>query len=240
MCVCSLCRSQPSFLPHYVQIASRKLLLFHGRRNLGPKGRRLQQQQDVGRSSSSSELILRLSDLVNSPVMAELQELLLLGPGAEQERDLYSNWFSLQVRCCAPCFAAKMAGADRLTSFSYMFLAMPCHMMYRTSLQVHYAAVYAKGHAHTSWQCAQHSLMPQPCWLNMSVLLLAAVLLLLLPLQSTQRVLATFNAWDLDGNGTLSKTEFSAISQVGTHSSAAHAAAHSCVLCNLFVVCEDC
>jgi hypothetical protein len=38
------------------------------------------------------------------------------------------------------------------------------------------------------------------------------------PLQSTQRVLATFNAWDLDGNGTLSKTEFSAISQVGTHS----------------------
>jgi hypothetical protein len=34
-------------------------------------------------------------------------------------------------------------------------------------------------------------------------------------LQSTQRVLATFTAWDLDGNGTLSKAEFSAISQVG-------------------------
>jgi hypothetical protein len=89
---------QPSFLSHYVQIASRKLLLFHGRRNLGPKARRQQQQQDVG-GSSSSDLVLRLSDLVNSPVMAELQELLLLGPGAEQERDLYSNWFSLQVRC---------------------------------------------------------------------------------------------------------------------------------------------
>lgn len=38
---------------------------------------------------------------------------------------------------------------------------------------------------------------------------------LLLLLQSTQRVLATFTAWDLDGNGTLSKAEFSAISQVG-------------------------
>lgn len=35
-------------------------------------------------------------------------------------------------------------------------------------------------------------------------------------LQSTQRVLATFTAWDLDGNGTLSKAEFSAISQVRT------------------------
>lgn len=126
---------QPSFLPHYVQIASRKLLLFHGRRNLAVKGKQQQQQSSATtnssnsntNSSSSSDLILRLSDIVNSPVMAELQELLMLGPGAEQERDLYSNWFSLQ---------------------------------------------------------------------------------------STQRVLATFTAWDLDGNGTLSKTEFSAISQV--------------------------
>lgn len=40
---------------------------------------------------------------------------------------------------------------------------------------------------------------------------------LLLLLQSTQRVLATFTAWDLDGNGTLSKSEFSAISQVRLH-----------------------
>jgi len=37
----------------------------------------------------------------------------------------------------------------------------------------------------------------------------------MLYLQSTQRVLATFTAWDVDGNGTLSKSEFSAISQVG-------------------------
>jgi hypothetical protein len=33
-------------------------------------------------------------------------------------------------------------------------------------------------------------------------------------LQSAQRVLATFTSWDLDGSGTLSKQEFSAISQV--------------------------
>jgi hypothetical protein len=92
---------QPSFLQHYVQIASRKLLLFHGRRNLAVKGRQQQQQQADGAcvtsSSSNSDLVIRLSDLVNSPVMAELQELLMLGPGAELERDLYSNWFSLQV-----------------------------------------------------------------------------------------------------------------------------------------------
>lgn len=30
--------------------------------------------------------------------MAELQELLLLGPGADQERDMFNNWFSAQVR----------------------------------------------------------------------------------------------------------------------------------------------
>lgn len=101
MCVCV--RAQPSFLQHYVQIASRKLLLFHGRRNLGVKGHRLRQQQlqiEGAPNSSSScccELVIRLSDLVNSPVMAELQELLTMGPGAEMERDLYSNWFSLQV-----------------------------------------------------------------------------------------------------------------------------------------------
>lgn len=191
VCACSLWCSQPSFLPHYVQIASRKLLLFHGRRNLGPKGRQQQQQQDVG-GSSSSDLILRLSDLVNSPVMAELQELLLLGPGAEQERDLYSNWFSLQV-CAALCCA--------LLGSSYV----------------------------DHWPTCIALLVPHLCWLNMPMLLLAAALLLL-PLQSTQRVLATFNAWDLDGNGTLSKTEFSAISQVGAHSSAAHASTHNNLL----------
>lgn len=93
-------------MQHYVQIASRKLLLFHGRRNLAVKGRRQRQQQAAGAdncggsgsSSSRSDLIIRLSDLVNSPVMAELSELTGLGPGAELERDLYSNWFSLQVR----------------------------------------------------------------------------------------------------------------------------------------------
>lgn len=118
---------QPSFVQHYVQIASRKLLLFHGRRSLDVNGRRQRWCQqggaDSSSSSSSSDLVIRLSDLVNSPVMAELQELLMLGPGAEQERDLYSNWFSLQVRsqwlfavntcskcrvlvCC--CFACDM------------------------------------------------------------------------------------------------------------------------------------
>jgi hypothetical protein len=102
-CRCCFCaHTQPSFLQHYVQIASRKLLLFHGRRNLGVKGCRLRQQQNGRAPNSSSsgggcDLVIRLSDLVNSPVMAELQELLMLGPGAELERDLYSNWFSLQV-----------------------------------------------------------------------------------------------------------------------------------------------
>lgn len=91
------CAAQPSFLPHYVQIASRKLLLFHGRRNLCVKAPGRAAAGGGRSSSSSSDLIIRLSDLVNSPVMAELQELLMLGPGAEQERDLFSNWFSLQV-----------------------------------------------------------------------------------------------------------------------------------------------
>ena len=94
---------QPTFLPHYVQIASRKLLLFHGRRSLGVRGPKQRWQQQVeqaagGGPSCSSDLVIRLSDLVNSPVMAELQELLMLGPGADLDRDLYSNWFSLQVR----------------------------------------------------------------------------------------------------------------------------------------------
>lgn len=92
---------QPSFMQHYVQIASRKLLLFHGRLSLDIPSRRQRWRQQGGADSSSrssTDLVIRLSDLVNSPVMAELQELLMLGPGAEQERDLYSNWFSLQVR----------------------------------------------------------------------------------------------------------------------------------------------
>lgn len=54
--------------------------------------------------------------------------------------------------------------------------------------------------------------MVQRCLLSRA----AAPRRLLLRTQSTQRVLATFTAWDLDGNGTLSKTEFSAISQVGS------------------------
>eukprot|EP00879_Flechtneria_rotunda_P006680 GHRR01007020.1.p1 GENE.GHRR01007020.1~~GHRR01007020.1.p1 ORF type:complete len:531 (+),score=166.49 GHRR01007020.1:212-1804(+) len=109
------------FLPHYLHIAVRKLLLFHGRRGLQPSDQLLQQS-----SSSGGGTVVRISDLVSSSVMAELQELLMLGPSAEQERDLFSNWFSLQ---------------------------------------------------------------------------------------STQRVLSTFNSWDLDGSGTLSRSEFSAISQ---------------------------
>lgn len=41
-------------------------------------------------------------------------------------------------------------------------------------------------------------------------------------LQSAQRVLATFTSWDLDGSGTLSKQEFSAISQVSCPVAAVH------------------
>lgn len=89
-CLCFL-GLQPSFLPNYLQIASRKLLLFHGRHSR-------QQRRSPNTSSSSGGLVVRLGELVNSPVMAELQEMLLLGPAAEQERDLYNNWFSLQVR----------------------------------------------------------------------------------------------------------------------------------------------
>jgi uncharacterized membrane protein YgcG len=101
------------FLPHYLQIATRKLLLFHGRRSLGAAAGATGQQRrqrggqggggggEAGGGGGGSELVVRLADLVNSPVMAELQELLLLGPGADQERDLYSNWFSLQVWVCA-------------------------------------------------------------------------------------------------------------------------------------------
>eukprot|EP00878_Enallax_costatus_P043306 GHUV01051216.1.p2 GENE.GHUV01051216.1~~GHUV01051216.1.p2 ORF type:complete len:104 (+),score=39.89 GHUV01051216.1:561-872(+) len=76
------------FLPHYLQIVSRKLLLFHGRRCVS---------RHKGSGGSSHGIGVRLCDLVNSPVMAELQELLLLGPGAEQERDMFNNWFSAQV-----------------------------------------------------------------------------------------------------------------------------------------------
>lgn len=82
---------QQSFLPHYLQIASRKLLLFHGRR-YPPRHK----------GGSGSNIGVRLCDLVNSPVMAELQELLLLGPTADQERDMFNNWFSGQV-CAANC-----------------------------------------------------------------------------------------------------------------------------------------
>lgn len=110
---------QPSFLPHYVQIASRKLMLFHGRRNLCIKGQQWQLDRAAGSSSiSSSDLVIRLSDLVNSPVMAELQELLMLGPGAEQERDLFSNWFSLQVRqCCIVRCCVALWGYAVIVSF---------------------------------------------------------------------------------------------------------------------------
>jgi hypothetical protein len=98
-----LLRLQASFLPNYLQITSRKLLLFHGRHS------RQQQRRLPGTSSSSSSssgtgLVVRLSELVNSPVMAELQEMLSLGPGAEQERDLFNNWFSLQVGDTQPSF----------------------------------------------------------------------------------------------------------------------------------------
>jgi hypothetical protein len=82
---------QASFLPNYLQITSRKLLLFHGRHS------RQQQRRLPHTSSSGTALVVRLHELVNSPVMAELQEMLSLGPGAEQERDLFNNWFSLQV-----------------------------------------------------------------------------------------------------------------------------------------------
>jgi len=90
---------QPSFLPHYLQIASRKLLFFHGRHsiNLDKQGHKQGHDAENSRSSSSTGFIVKLADLVSSSVMAELQELLLLGAVAEQERDMFSNWFTLQV-----------------------------------------------------------------------------------------------------------------------------------------------
>lgn len=94
--------AQPSFLPHYLQIASRKILLFHGRRVMmqprhGGSSDCAASSKGSCAGSSGGRLVVRIADLVGSPVMAELQELLLLGPGAEQERDMFSNWFSLQV-----------------------------------------------------------------------------------------------------------------------------------------------
>jgi hypothetical protein len=80
---------------------------------------RQQQLHNNGAPNSSSgggggggcNMVIRLSDLVNSPVMAELQELLMLGPGAELERDLYSNWFSLQVGTRQPVGVTCLAGS---------------------------------------------------------------------------------------------------------------------------------
>eukprot|EP00775_Hariotina_reticulata_P010031 gene10031-10187_t len=117
---------EPSFLPHYLQIASRKLLFFHGRHSVNCRKQEVKHGHNAEGSSSSAGLVVKLADLVSSSVMAELQELLLLGANAEQDRDMFSNWFTLQ---------------------------------------------------------------------------------------STQRVLSTYTNWDVDGNGTLSKDEFSAISQ---------------------------
>jgi hypothetical protein len=107
-----LLRLQASFLPNYLQITSRKLLLFHGRHS------RQQQRRLPGTSSSSSGtgLVVRLSELVNSPVMAELQEMLSLGPGAEQERDLFNNWFSLQVGEVTSKWAAVGGGGGAVCS----------------------------------------------------------------------------------------------------------------------------
>ncbi|KAF6247230.1 hypothetical protein COO60DRAFT_1649583 [Scenedesmus sp. NREL 46B-D3] len=87
---------EPSFLPNYLQIASRKLLLFHARHSRQQQRWLSDNTSSSSSSSSSGGLVVRLAELVNSPVMAELQELLLLGHGAEQERDLYNNWFSMQ------------------------------------------------------------------------------------------------------------------------------------------------
>lgn len=64
------------FLPHYLQIAARKLLFFHGRRHSGG------QQQYVA-----------VRDLVTSPVLQELLELRSVPP---DDPNLTSNWFSQQ------------------------------------------------------------------------------------------------------------------------------------------------
>lgn len=91
---------QSSFLPDYLQIVSRKFLLFHGRRGRGyackhePVGAR----GDGGSCGAvAPRTVLRAAELSSSPVMAELQELLTLPAAAELERDLFSNFFSLQV-----------------------------------------------------------------------------------------------------------------------------------------------
>ncbi len=52
-----------------------------------------------GSGAAGGEACVRIRDLLNSPVMMELQELRAVGPGAEEDMpDLSSNWFSLQVR----------------------------------------------------------------------------------------------------------------------------------------------
>lgn len=90
---------QPSFLPHYLQIASSKLLFFHGHHSVNCRKQEVKHGHGAeGKSSSSAGQVVKLADLVSSSVMAELQELLLLGANAEQDRDMFSNWFTLQVR----------------------------------------------------------------------------------------------------------------------------------------------
>eukprot|EP00877_Chromochloris_zofingiensis_P002216 jgi/Chrzof1/11996/Cz06g17150.t1 len=74
---------ESSFLPHYLRIAARKFLFFHGKR---------------GARQGGKEVAVRLTDLLNSPVMLELQELRAIAMSSQtEERDLSSNWFSLQV-----------------------------------------------------------------------------------------------------------------------------------------------
>lgn len=132
----------------------------------------------AGGSGGGGRLVVRIADLVGSPVMAELQELLLLGPGAEQERDMFSNWFSLQVR------QQRVACAGPSTS---RCSSLPC--------------------------CAAGSNSP-PLPLRLPPGCSHV------PAQSAQRVLATFTSWDHDASGSLSRQEFSAISQVGMRAGA--------------------
>lgn len=49
--------------------------------------------------------------------------------------------------------------------------------------------------------------------------------------QSAQRVLATFTSWDVDSNGSLSRQEFSAISQVGGRNTARTQCTSRCYCC---------
>ncbi len=83
----SLAAMEDWFVPHYLHIAARKLLFFHGRLRGGQL-----QSASAGRRRERG---VRTFDLVNSPVMLELQE--LVAGATDDGQDYSANWFSLQA-----------------------------------------------------------------------------------------------------------------------------------------------